>query len=68
MKAETRERNILNLHRGVEDAEDQAKSLLVLRPDTGIASLFEKYTQPLVGKTANHEELLYPITYQVTMF
>jgi hypothetical protein len=58
MKAETRERNILNLHRGVQDAEDELKSLLVLRPDTGIASLFEKYAQAFIGKTANHEGLL----------
>jgi hypothetical protein len=30
----------------------------VLRPDTGIASQFEKYAQALIGKTANHEGLL----------
>ena len=58
MEAETRECNILNLHRSVQDAEDQPNSLLVLRPDTGIASLFEKHAQPLMGRTANHEESL----------
>jgi hypothetical protein len=30
----------------------------MLRPDTGIASLFEKCAQALMGKTANHEEPL----------
>ena len=55
MKAETWERNILNLHRGVQDAEDEPKSPLVLRPDTGVASLFEEHAQSLMGKTANHE-------------
>jgi hypothetical protein len=58
MKPESRERNILNLHRGVQDAEDEPKSLLVLGPDTGIASLFKKYAQAFMGKTANHEESL----------
>jgi hypothetical protein len=28
----------------------------VLRPDTGVASLFEEHAQSLMGKTANHEE------------
>jgi len=46
MKAETWERNILNLHRGVQDAEDEPKSPLVLRPDTGVASLFEERAVP----------------------
>ena len=56
MKAETWERNILNLHRGVQDAEDEPKSPLVLRPDTGVASLFEEHAQSLMGKTANHKK------------
>lgn len=60
MKPETRERNILNLDRGVQDAEDEPKSLLVRRPDAGIASLFEKHAQPLMGKTANHESYCNP--------
>ncbi len=58
MKAEAWKCNILNLHGRVQDAEDEPNSLLVLRPDTGVASVFEKHAQPLVGKTANHGESL----------
>lgn len=54
MKAKTRKCHILNLHRSAQDAEDQAESLFVLKPDACIASGFEELAQPLMGETANH--------------
>src|ERR1035437_7858134 len=55
MKAKTRQCRILNSYGGVQYAEDQPESLVVLRPDAGVASGIKEIAQSLMGKTANHE-------------
>src|SRR5580692_4163830 len=55
MEAQTRKCSILNSDGRIKDAEDQPEPLFVFGPDAGIASSFEKSSQSLMGKTANHE-------------
>ena len=55
MEAQTRKCGILNSDGRIKDAEDQPEPLFVFGPDAGIASSFEKSSQSLMGKTANHE-------------
>jgi hypothetical protein len=55
MKAKTRQCHVLNSYGGVQDTQDQPKSLFVLRPDPGVTSGFVEFPQALMGKAANHK-------------
>ncbi len=54
MEPETRQPDILNYHRRIQHPKNQAQTLLVIGANAGLTSSFEKITQPLMGKTANH--------------
>ena len=55
MEAQTGQRHVLNCYRGVQGAQNQPESLVVLRPDAGVATGLEEFAQSLMGETANHE-------------
>jgi hypothetical protein len=55
VKFEAWKRNILNFNGRVQDTKDEPESRFVLPPNAGVASLFKKLPQPLMGKTTNHK-------------
>jgi hypothetical protein len=55
VKFEAWKRNILNFNGRVQDTENEPEARFVLGPNAGVASFFKKLTQPLMGKTTNHE-------------
>ena len=57
MEPKTWQRDVLDSYCGVQDTQDQPKSLFVFRPDAGVTFSFEEFAQTLVGKAANHESV-----------
>ena len=55
MKPKSGQRYILNFYGGVQDAENQPESLVVLRPDAGVAPGLKESAQSLMGETAYHD-------------